>query len=95
MTIFEAFLELQTLLTEDFRTTPRHPFMIKIRDIVQKTLATGYLTVESENQLRQLLQTTKYGKEDLHAFMRLQQSVIAGCVKQESRQLVKAQNLCV
>ncbi len=68
--------------------------MSKIRDIVQKTLATGYLTVEAENQLRQLLQTTKYGQEDLNAFMNLQQSVIAGCVKQESRLLMQAQNLC-
>lgn len=68
--------------------------MSKICDIVQKTLATGYLTVEAENQLRQLLQTTKYGQEDLHAFMSLQESVIAGGVKQESRLLMQNRNLC-
>ncbi len=31
--------------------------MTRIRDVVQKALTTGYLTVEAENQLRQLLTT--------------------------------------
>jgi hypothetical protein len=42
----------------------------------------------AENQLRQLL-TTKYDREDLKAFMTLQQAVIDGRVKQESRELIR------
>lgn len=62
-----------------------------IRTIVQTALATGYLTLESEEQLRQLLQMTKYGLEDFEAFITLQQEVIEGRVKQEARELLKAQ----
>ncbi|MEQ9236650.1 hypothetical protein [Coleofasciculus sp. E2-BRE-01] len=61
--------------------------MILIRQIVQQALINGYLSVEAENQLRQLLQTTKYGLEDINAFMKLQQAVIAGMVRQKSREL--------
>ncbi|MEQ8999062.1 MAG: hypothetical protein RID53_21390 [Coleofasciculus sp. B1-GNL1-01] len=61
--------------------------MILIRQIVQQALTNGYLSVEAENQLRQLLQTTKYGLEDINAFMKLQQAVIAGMVRQKSREL--------
>jgi hypothetical protein len=50
--------------------------MISIREIVQQTLATGYLTIASQEQLRQLLQTTKYGQEDIKAFMQLQQAAM-------------------
>ncbi|MGQ4647626.1 hypothetical protein [Lyngbya aestuarii] len=63
--------------------------MIRISEIVQHTLATGYLTVESENQLRVLLQTTKYQLEDLKAFMKLQESAMDGLIKQESRELIQ------
>jgi hypothetical protein len=68
--------------------------MDRILEIVQQALATGYLTVEAENQLRLLLQTTKYGLDDLNAFMTLQQSAMAGLVKQESRELKHTQRLC-
>jgi hypothetical protein len=61
--------------------------MARIREIVQQTLATGHLTVEAENQLRLLLQTTKYSLEDLKAFMTLQKAAMAGLVRQESRKL--------
>lgn len=60
--------------------------MLLIRNVVQQTLATGYLTVEVEEQLRQLLQT-KYDVEDLKAFMTLQQAAMAGQVKQQSREI--------
>lgn len=56
-----------------------------IRDIVQKALATGYLSIADEDQLRHLLRT-KYGLEDLNAFMKLQQAAMTGHVKQESRE---------
>ncbi|MBD2385610.1 hypothetical protein [Cylindrospermum sp. FACHB-282] len=59
--------------------------MNRIRDVVQKALATGYLTVEAENQLRQLL-TTQYELEDFNAFMILQEAAMTGKVKQESRE---------
>ncbi|PMB06432.1 hypothetical protein CEN45_16075 [Fischerella thermalis CCMEE 5198] len=59
--------------------------MIRIRDVVQKALSTGYLTVEAENQLRQLL-STPYDLEDFNAFMTLQEAAMTGRVKQESRE---------
>jgi len=59
--------------------------MTRIRDVVQKALATGYLTVEAENELRQLL-TTRYDLEDFNAFMLLQEAAMTGKVKQESRE---------
>lgn len=59
--------------------------MIRIRDVVQQALATGYLSVEAENQLRQLL-TTEYDWEDFKAFVVLQEAAMSGRVKQESRE---------
>jgi hypothetical protein len=58
--------------------------MILIREIVQQAITNSYLTVEAEDQLRRLL-TTKYEKEDLNAFMKLQQAAMEGRVRQESR----------
>ncbi|MBD2017836.1 hypothetical protein H6F96_28230 [Microcoleus sp. FACHB-53] len=58
-----------------------------IREIAQQALTTGYLTVEAENQLRQLL-SKKYDWEDFRAFIRLQQEAMEGRVKQESRELL-------
>ena len=68
--------------------------MVSICEIVQQALATGHLTVEAENQLRLLLQTTKYGLEELNAFMTLQESARVGLVRQESRQLRDSLDLC-
>ena len=58
--------------------------MTRIRDVVQKALSSGYLTVEAENQLRHLLKT-RYDLEDFKAFMSLQEAAMMGKVKQESR----------
>jgi flagellar biosynthesis protein FliP len=58
--------------------------MILIREIVQQAISNSYLTVEAEEQLRRLLRT-KYEKEDLNAFMKLQQAAMEGRVAQESR----------
>ncbi len=63
-----------------------------IREIVQQALTTGYLTVEAENQLRQLL-STKYDWEDFKAFITLQHEAMEGRVKQESRELLQSQEL--
>ncbi|TAF11301.1 MAG: hypothetical protein EAZ77_01125 [Nostocales cyanobacterium] len=59
--------------------------MTRIRDIVQTALATGYLTLQAENQLRELL-STRYDCEDFNAFMTLQEAAMMGQVKQESRE---------
>ena len=64
--------------------------MTRIRDVVQQVLATSYLSVEAENQLRHLL-TTEYDLEDLNAFMALQEAAMNGKVKQESRERVASQ----
>ena len=61
--------------------------MLQIRNVVQQALSTGYLTIEAEDQLRQML-TKKYELEDLKAFMRLQQAAMAGQVKQQSREML-------
>lgn len=60
-----------------------------IHELVEKTLDTGYLTLETEKQLRKLLQTTKYSQEDFEAFIQLQNAAIDGLVKQESRELLQ------
>jgi len=60
--------------------------MSLIRQIVQEALANNYLTIEAEEQLRQLLKN-KYAKEDLNAFMNLQHAAMEGRVNQESRML--------
>lgn len=59
--------------------------MTRIRDVVQQALATGYLSVEAENQLRRLL-STQYESEDFNAFVVLQDAAMNGRVKQESRE---------
>lgn len=58
--------------------------MSLIRDLAQHAIATRYLSVEAEEQLRRLLQT-KYEQEDLKAFMKLQLAAMEGLVRQESR----------
>ena len=63
--------------------------MAQIRNLAQQALKTGYLTVEAEEQLRQLL-SNRYGIEDLNAFMMLQEAAMQGKVKQESRERLRA-----
>lgn len=62
--------------------------MALIRDLVQKAIKSGYLTLEAEEQLRVLL-TTRYDLEDFKAFMSLQEAAMTGEVKQESRERLK------
>ena len=59
--------------------------MASISDLVQKTLLAGYITVEAEEQLRKLL-AAQYNDEDLNAFVTLQEAVMTGRVKQETRE---------
>ena len=64
--------------------------MTLISKIVRKALATGCLTVEAEEQLRQQLQMTKYGLEDFEAFINLQKEVMEGRVKQQALELLRS-----
>jgi hypothetical protein len=64
--------------------------MTLICKIVGKALATGYLTVEAEELLRQQLQMTKYGLEDFDAFITLQKEVMEGRVKQQALELLRS-----
>lgn len=57
---------------------------MRICEIVQTVLNTGFLSIEAEEQLRQLL-SKKYGQEDFQAFMQLQNAAMIGSVLQESR----------
>ncbi|HBB35520.1 MAG TPA: hypothetical protein DDZ80_16880 [Cyanobacteria bacterium UBA8803] len=61
--------------------------MTLIRKIAQEAQMTGYLTINAENQLRQLL-AKQYDREDFKAFMTLQLAAMEGRVKQESRELL-------
>ena len=65
--------------------------MAQIRDVVQEAIRKGYLTLEAENKLRRLL-AKRYDREDLNAFMRLQEAAMTGIVKQESREKVMQMN---
>ncbi|VXD12656.1 hypothetical protein [Planktothrix paucivesiculata] len=60
---------------------------IRVRDVVQEVMSTGYLSLNLENKLRRMLQTTHYDSEDIHAFANLQLAAMSGKVKQESREL--------
>lgn len=62
--------------------------MCLIREVVKDAFALGCLTVEAEEQLRQLLQT-KYDSKDFKAFMLLQHAVASGIIRQESRELAR------
>ncbi|MEG3862383.1 hypothetical protein [Microcoleus sp. herbarium12] len=64
--------------------------MSLISTIVRKALETGYLTVESEELLRQQLQMTKYGLEDFEAFITLQKEVMEGRVRQQALELLRS-----
>jgi len=66
--------------------------MTLITTIVRKALATGCLTVDAEEQLRQQLQMTKYGVEDFEAFITLQTEVMEGRVKHQAWELLRSHN---
>ncbi|MDX2228609.1 MAG: hypothetical protein NW220_03160 [Leptolyngbyaceae cyanobacterium bins.349] len=64
--------------------------MLLIRDVVKEAFTAGCLSIEAEEQLRQLLRT-KYDAKDFRAFMLLQHAVASGLVRQESRELAERQ----
>ncbi|MFP4220071.1 MAG: hypothetical protein ACLFQ7_07725 [Phormidium sp.] len=62
--------------------------MVSIRELVQEAIASGYLSLDAENQLRQQL-ATKYDFEDFQAILELQDAAMEGRVRQESRELLQ------
>ncbi|MFW6296704.1 MAG: hypothetical protein ACOC04_05890 [Halothece sp.] len=58
-----------------------------ISQLVEEAIHSGYLTIEAEDKLRQLLRQ-KYSQADFEAFMLLQQAAMSGKVKQQSRELL-------
>ncbi len=62
-----------------------------IREVVKQALKTGYLTLEEEESLRNMLRN-KYEIEDFEAFIQLQQAAMMGEVKQESRERALVQS---
>jgi hypothetical protein len=62
--------------------------MVSIRELVQEAIASGYLSLDAENQLRQQL-ATKYDFEDFQAILELQDAAMEGRVLQESRELLQ------
>lgn len=60
---------------------------IGISELVQQALTVGYLSVDAENKLRELLNAKKYDLQDMSAFMSLQLAAMAGRVRQESRNI--------
>ena len=56
-----------------------------IQYLVHDAIATGHLSYEAENRLRCLLQTTKYGRDDIQAFVQLQNAIMNNHVRQQSR----------
>lgn len=62
--------------------------MTQIREVVDNVIKVGYLTIEAEDQLRQLL-ALKSDLEDIDALMRLQQAATSGLVKQQSHELMR------
>ncbi|MEM6753241.1 MAG: hypothetical protein AAF630_09755 [Cyanobacteria bacterium P01_C01_bin.38] len=55
-----------------------------IRALVESAFQTGYLSVESEGLLHQMLATRIYRAEDMAALTRLSDAVRAGLVKREA-----------
>jgi hypothetical protein len=55
-----------------------------IRALVESAFQTGYLSVESEGLLHQMLATRIYRAEDVAALTRLSDAVRAGVVKREA-----------
>lgn len=59
---------------------------MRIGELVQQAINTGYLDLKAEEQLRKLLGTKKYDGHDLRLFMKLQLAAMNGEVKLESHQ---------
>jgi len=66
---------------------------VPIREVVQQAIASGYLSLEAENQMQQIFASAKCDLEDLNAFMSLQLAAMTGRVKRESLELINLRQL--
>lgn len=62
--------------------------MSTISEIVNQVIEAGYLTIDTEEKLRQMF-AKQYDLEDIEALTRLQKATTLGRVKQQSRELVR------
>ncbi|NES20506.1 MAG: hypothetical protein F6K41_16635 [Symploca sp. SIO3E6] len=62
--------------------------MSMISEIVNQVIHSGYLTLETEEQLKELF-AVRYDVEDIDALIQLQQAAKSGQVKQQSREGVR------
>ena len=58
--------------------------MNEFKEFIEQIIITGYLSIESEQKLRKLIQKSNYSWEEVQAFVKLQKAAIHGQVKQES-----------
>lgn len=54
-----------------------------IRDLVDSALQTGYMSVESEGLIHQVLISKSYRQEDMQALVKLYDAMRAGQIKRE------------
>lgn len=66
--------------------------MTTIQEITQQAIARRFLSLDAENQLRQILSTHCHPQE-LRAFYQLQAAVMEGQVKQEAREYLLQQQM--
>ncbi len=57
---------------------------MSIQEIIERAFQIGVLSIEAEAQLRQKLQRSRYGIEEVRAFAALQQAMMAGHIQQQS-----------
>ncbi len=62
-----------------------------IRDVVKQAITAGYLSLEAENEIKQIFSSAHCELEDLNAFMSLQLAAMAGRVKQQSLESIDLQ----
>lgn len=62
--------------------------MVTICQIVREALNNNILSVVAEEQLKECLRSKQYTLDDLRAFWTLQNVVMSGVVKQESRMML-------
>ncbi|NEQ64012.1 MAG: hypothetical protein F6J86_17285 [Symploca sp. SIO1B1] len=62
--------------------------MSMISEIVNQVIQSGYLTLETEEQLKELF-AVRYDIEDIDALIQLQQAAKSGQVKQQSREGIR------
>lgn len=62
--------------------------MPSIRDIVRQAFLAQFLSIEAEEQLRTMMQD-RYEAADFQAFMKLQDAVMKGHIRQEARERIQ------